>query len=76
MAREATAGSIFDDDHPESKDDPYLRSKRSGAQEDVRSACDDVTASVKDRRENGGTHRNIRVRALSLIRLVVADLNA
>ena len=37
-------------------------------------ACDGLTASVQDRRENGGTHQTIRARALDLIRVMVADL--
>lgn len=39
-------------------------------------ACDDLTASVKDRKENGGTHKVIRSKALGLLRLMVADLEA
>ena len=37
-------------------------------------ACDGLTASVRDRRDNGGTHQTIRARALDLIRVMVADL--
>ncbi len=39
-------------------------------------ACDDLTASVKDRKENGGTHKVIRSKAIGLLRLMVADLEA
>jgi hypothetical protein len=39
-------------------------------------ACDDLTASVRDRKENGGTHKMIRNKALGLLRLMVADLDA
>jgi len=39
-------------------------------------ACDDLTASVRDRKENGGTHKQIRSKALGLLRLMVADLEA
>ena len=43
-------------------------------QECITAACDGLTASVRDRRENGGTPQMIRARALELIRLMVADL--
>lgn len=39
-------------------------------------ACDDLTASVRDCKENGGTHKMIRSKALGLLRLMVADLGA
>lgn len=40
----------------------------------ITAACDGLTASVRDRRDNGGTHQTVRARALDLIRVVVADL--
>lgn len=43
-------------------------------QQCITAACDGLTASVVDRRENGGTHQTIRARALDLIRVMVADL--
>jgi hypothetical protein len=43
-------------------------------QQCITAACDGLTASVKDRRDNGGTHQTVRARALDLIRVVVADL--
>ena len=43
-------------------------------QQCITAACDGLTASVKDRRDNGGTHQTIRARALDLIRVMVADL--
>ncbi|KKN46618.1 hypothetical protein LCGC14_0671230 [marine sediment metagenome] len=43
-------------------------------QQCVTAACDGLTASVRDRRDNGGTHQTVRARALDLIRVVVADL--
>ena len=39
-------------------------------------ACDDLTASVKDRKENGGTHKQLRSKAIGLLRLMVSDLEA
>ena len=41
----------------------------------ITAACDGLTESVKDRRENGGTHQKIRNRAFDLIRVMVADLD-
>lgn len=43
-------------------------------QQCMTAACDGLTASVRDRRDNGGTHQTIRARALDLIRVMVADL--
>lgn len=43
-------------------------------QQCITAACDGLTASVVDRRENGGTNQTIRARALDLIRVMVADL--
>lgn len=43
-------------------------------QQCITAACDGLTASVKDRRDNGGTHQTVRARALNLIRVMVADL--
>ena len=43
-------------------------------QECITAACDGLTASVRDRRDNGGTNQTIRARALDLIRVMVADL--
>ena len=43
-------------------------------QQCITTACDGLTASVRDRRENGGTPQTIRARALELIRVMVADL--
>ena len=40
----------------------------------IGAACDGLTASVRDRRENGGTQQKIRARALDLIRVMVDDL--
>ena len=39
-------------------------------------ACDDLTASVRDRKENGGTPEMIRSKAIGLLRLMVADLES
>ncbi len=39
-------------------------------------ACDDLTASVRDRKENGGTHKQLRSKAIGLLRLMVSDLEA
>jgi hypothetical protein len=46
----------------------------SPAQKRCISACEGLTASVKDRRNNGGTKHTIRARALDLIRVLVTDL--
>jgi hypothetical protein len=46
----------------------------SARRQGIAAACDGVTASVRDRRENGGTQRTIRAKALELIRSVVSDL--
>lgn len=43
-------------------------------QQCITAACDGLTASVRDRRDNGGTHQTVRARALDLIRVMVADL--
>jgi hypothetical protein len=43
-------------------------------QQGITAACDGLTASVRDRRENGGTQRTIRTKAFELIRSVVSDL--
>ncbi len=43
-------------------------------QQCMTAACDGLTASVRDRRDNGGTHQTVRARALDLIRVMVADL--
>lgn len=43
-------------------------------QQCITAACDGLTASVRDRRDNGGTHQTVRARALDLIRVVVADI--
>ena len=43
-------------------------------QECITAACDGLTASVRDRLDNGGTHHTVRARALDLIRVMVADL--
>ena len=43
-------------------------------QQCLTAACDGLTASVRDRRDNGGTHQTVRARALNLIRVMVADL--
>jgi hypothetical protein len=45
-------------------------------QQCIADACDGLTASVRDRRENGGDHITIRARAFDLIRIMVADLEA
>jgi hypothetical protein len=42
----------------------------------VATACTEVEEAVKDRRENGGTRSVVRAKALSLIELLVADLEA
>jgi len=44
-------------------------------QQCITAACDGLTASVRDRRDNGGTHQTVRASALNLIRVVVADLD-
>lgn len=44
-------------------------------QQCITAACDGLTASVRDRRDNGGTHKTVRARALDLIRIIVADLD-
>ena len=46
----------------------------SAQQQCITAACDGLTASVRDRRDNGGTHHTVRARALNLIRVMVADL--
>jgi hypothetical protein len=43
-------------------------------QQCMTAACDGLTESVKDRRDNGGTHHTVRARAIDLIRVMVADL--
>ena len=43
-------------------------------QQVIHAACDEVSASVKDRRENGGAASAIRSKALDLIRQLAADL--
>jgi hypothetical protein len=43
-------------------------------QQCMTAACDGLTASVRDRRDNGGTHQTVRASALALIRVMVADL--
>jgi len=40
----------------------------------IQGACDDVLASVEDRRANGGAVEVIRTKTLSLIELLFADL--
>jgi hypothetical protein len=42
----------------------------------VATACTEVEEAVKDRRENGGAHSVIRAKTLSLIEILVADLEA
>ncbi len=42
----------------------------------VATACTEVEEAVKDRRENGGAHDVIRSKTLSLIEILVADLEA
>ena len=42
----------------------------------VESACTEVEAAVKDRRENGGSQSVIRTKTLSLIEQLFADLEA
>jgi len=42
----------------------------------VATACTEVEEAVKDRRENGGTHKAIRAASLSLLEVLVADLEA
>jgi len=39
-------------------------------------ACAEVLASVQDRRDNGGAASTVRAKALSLIELLVLDLEA
>jgi hypothetical protein len=47
------------------------------ADEDSISArCDKVMLAVIDRRENGGTRRQVRVAALNLLRMVINDLHS
>jgi len=42
----------------------------------IKGACDEVLASVKDRRTNGGTKAVIRSKTISLIEMLVDDLEA
>ena len=42
----------------------------------VATACVELEEAVKDRRENGGTHAVVRVKTLTLIEMLVEDLEA
>ena len=42
----------------------------------VATACVELEEAVKDRRENGGAHAVVRVKTLSLIEMLVEDLEA
>jgi len=60
---------------------PHHKKKEScaecaGEKGHIKGACDAVLASVKDRRSNGGTKAVIRAKTISLIEMLVDDLEA
>ncbi len=65
---------VGDHDYLTCNDRDCAQCSAAHQQQSITAACDGLTASVRDRRDNGGTHQTVRARAFDLIRVMVADL--